>query len=232
MKLYLQRANPLYLLLGLLVVLVFLILLKRFTRVPSFVFRKLLHAVAFSIIFVMTMAARNWTDICLASVLIMVLIYPLLKLAEKWSVYSAFFAEKSRGEVSRSFLMLFGVLLVLTLVCWGVFGEAYIGATAILMWGNGDAAAALIGIPFGKHKIRFFLCDGKKSWEGSLAAFVFSYLFGVAAFLLVSNLALRRIQWVCLPAAFVCAFVEAISPSEWDTVSVPLAVAAVLLILL
>lgn len=46
------------------------------------------------------------------------------------------------------------------------------------MWGVGDAAAALIGIPFGKHKIRFRITDGKKSWEGSIAMMAAAMLCG------------------------------------------------------
>lgn len=44
-------------------------------------------------------------------------------------------------------------------------------AAAILMWGVGDAATALVGIPFGKHKVNFRPVNGKKSWEGSCAMF-------------------------------------------------------------
>ena len=116
-------------------------------------------------------------------------------------------------------------------VAWGVFGQPHLAATAILMWGTGDAAAALVGIPYGKHKVRSRFTDGKKSWEGSFAMLVVSFLSGM--------ILLLSVQKTALPQAFLMAFLGAVlgtatelfSPSEYDTVTVPAVIAAVLLII-
>ena len=52
-----------------------------------------------------------------------------------------------------------------------------LSAVAVIMWGTGDAAAALIGIPFGKHR-GIPHTDGKKSLEGTAAMFLVSALCG------------------------------------------------------
>lgn len=79
-----------------------------------------------------------------------------------------------RRHKNRTVGLVTGALLVA--VAWGIFDKPLIAATSILMWGAGDGAAALIGIPFGKHKVKFKPADGKKSWEGSAAMLTVSPL--------------------------------------------------------
>ena len=76
------------------------------TGVPSFVFRKLLHIVAFTCFTVMMLTAESWQATALTSVIIAVLIYPLLSLIEKEPWYGRLFVQKSPGEIKRSLLML------------------------------------------------------------------------------------------------------------------------------
>ena len=199
------------------------------TKVPSFVFRKLLHIVAFTCISLMILAARSWQAAALTAVLIAVLIYPILAALEKEAWYPRLFVEKKPGEIKMSLLLLFFMFAAVIAVCWGIFDRPELAAAAILMWGTGDAAAALVGIPFGKHKVRSRLTDGKKSWEGSGAMLAVSFLCGTVF--------LRLAQGMPLPQAILAAFLgallgtatELVSPSEWDTVTVPAVTAAVLL---
>ena len=99
------------------------------------------------------------------------------------------------------------------------------------MWGTGDAAAALVGVPFGKHKVKTRISDGKKSWEGSCAMLVVSFLSGFLVLLLAQKLSVPK----ALPSAFTGALfgtaAELFSPGEYDTVTVPFVIMAVLLIL-
>ncbi len=102
-----------------------LLLIRFLTNVPSFVFRKLLHIVAFTCFTVMMLAAKSWQS--------------------KW--YSRLFVQKSPGEIKRSLLMLFFMFAAVITVSWGLFNNKHAAAAAILMWGVGDATAALVGIP-------------------------------------------------------------------------------------
>lgn len=201
------------------------------TKVPSFVFRKLLHIVAFTCFTVMMLLAESWLAAALTSVIIALVIYPMLAAFEGKSWYAKLFVEKSPGEIKRSLLMLFFMFAAVIAVAWGLLGKPYIAAAAILMWGTGDAAAALVGIPFGKHKIGFPPINGRKSWEGTAAMFIVSFLAGYLLLCLWGGYPFGIVPVVLL-GALVGAATELFSSSEWDTVTVPTAVLTVLLLLL
>ena len=127
--------------------------------------------------------------------------------------------------------MLFLMFAAVAAVAWGSFGKPYAAVTAILMWGTGDAAAALFGIPFGKHKVHLKLVDGKKSWEGTVAMFLVSLICGLAVFILYCHFSFLKSLAPIFVGAIIGAATELFSPSEYDTVTVPVAVLAVLLLL-
>lgn len=200
-------------------------------RVPQFVFRKLLHLVAFTCVIVMLLGAAAWPAVSAASLLIAAIIYPILALLEKKSWFAGMFVEKRPGEIKQSLVLLFSMFAVLTALGWGCFGKPAVTAAAILMWGVGDAAAALVGIPFGRHKVRLKGTDGKKSWEGTLAMAAVSFCCGMAFLLLCAGIPPVRALAMCLGGAAAGAATELFSPSEWDTVSVPSVILLVLLLL-
>ena len=209
---------------------VMLLAVRLFTKVPQFVFRKLLHLVAFGCTTFMIIVAENWQAASLTSCLIAVLLYPLLAILEKEGWYSGLFVQKKPGEIKNSLLMLFLMFAAVTEVGWGISGKPYDTATAILMWGTGDAVAALVGIPFGKHKVHLKFTDGKKSWEGTAAMFLVSLICGLAVFLLYCRFPFWKSLFPIFIGAIVGAVTELFSPSEYDTVTVPAAILAVLLL--
>lgn len=88
----------------------------------------------------------------------------------------------------------------------------------------GDGMAALLGQRFGKH--RYQILGITKSWEGSLAMAVVSYL--------VTNLVLlagQELSWqiwvVSLAVAVIATALEAVSKLGVDNLTVPLGSAAV-----
>ena len=201
------------------------------TKVPSYVFRKLLHVVAFTCFTIMMLAAECWQSAALTSVLIAVLIYPLLSLFEQENWYGKLFVEKSTGEIKRSLLMLFFMFAAVICVSWGLFHNPHAAATSILMWGVGDAAAALVGIPFGKHKVNIGPMSGKKSWEGSYAMFLISTLVGLGVLWLHFGYSADKSLLCALTMAAAGTVTEMISPSEWDTVTVPVTMLIIALII-
>ncbi len=202
------------------------------TKVPSFVFRKLLHIFAFTCFTVMMLAAECWQAAALTSVIIAVGIYPLLALIEKEAWYGRLFVQKSPGEVKRSLLMLFFMFAAVIAVSWGLFDNPHAAAASILMWGVGDASAALVGIPFGKHKIRMKFLSGKKSFEGSGAMLLASGLTGFMFLRLYGGYTAGTSLLASLVMAAAGTVVELVSPSEWDTVTVPAVMLAFALIIL
>ncbi|MBQ7486636.1 MAG: TSUP family transporter [Clostridia bacterium] len=208
-----------------------LIPIRFLTRLPSFIYRKLLHLVAFTCVSLMILEAKSWQVASLTSLLLAAIIYPCLMAVEHASWYEKLFVQKAPGEIKKSMVMLFVMIAAIVAVAWGVFKQPNLAAAAILMWGLGDGAAALIGIPFGRHKVRSCLTDGKKSWEGSVAMLLVSFLTGLSMLIFVQHL--TPVQ--ALPAAGIAALAgavtELISPSEYDTITVPAAVVVLLLIL-
>ena len=208
------------------------LLLIHFTiKVPSFVFRKLLHMVAFTCVTFMILHANTWQAASLASLSLAAIAYPLLAAVEKESWYSKLFVEKRPGEIKNSLLLLFGMIAVLNAVSAGIFNETFPAVCAILMWGIGDGSAALIGIPFGKHKIKSRFTDGKKSWEGTLAMFFSAFVVGILMIRFFGGHSFLSALLTAFPAAFIAALTELVSSSELDTVTVPTAVLIVLLLL-
>ena len=202
------------------------------TGVPSFVFRKLLHVVAFSCFTVMMLTAETWQSAALTSLILALLIYPLLAFFEKETWYEKLFVQKSPGEVKRSLLMLFFMFAAVIAVSWGMFHNPHAAAASILMWGVGDAAAALVGIPLGKHKVWFRPVRGKKSWEGSFAMLGASALVGSMLLFLYGGYPAGIVIPCVLGMALTGTAAELLSPSEWDTVTVPVTMLAAALILL
>lgn len=210
---------------------VLVLLFIRFVlRPPRFVFRKLLHVVAFSCGAFLILRENSWLTSSRAFAAIAVLLYPVLAALEKTTWFSSLLVEKKSGEIKRSLLLLFFMFAVITAVGAGIFGRSELVVAAIIMWGMGDAAAALVGIPFGRHKVKFRPVNGRKSWEGFLAM---AFTAGASgAVVLHFCHAESLFAWPLLTAALTGAFVELISPSELDTATVPSAVLAVLLIML
>ena len=200
------------------------------TKLPSFVFRKLLHFIAFSCVTLMILTAPSWQAAAILAVLIAVAVYPILGLLENKPWFGKLFVQKSPGEIKRSLLMLMFMFAALIAVSWGIFGEPVLAAAAILMWGTGDAAAALVGIPLGKHKVRCRFADGKKSWEGSGAMFLTAFISGMLVLCLAQKTPFLQALPVVLIAALLGAATELFSSSEIDTVTVPVVILAVLLI--
>ena len=208
-----------------------LLILYFFCHIPKFVFRKFLHFIAFSCVTLMIAAAGSWMAASLAAVIVALAVYPVLSMLESRPWFAGLFVQKSKGEVKRSLLMLFFMFALLNTVAWGVFGKAAVGAAAILMWGIGDAAAALVGIPFGRHKVISRFTDGKKSYEGTAAMFAAAFISGVIVLGLYAGISPAKAA-LCACAGAACgAIAELITSSEYDTVSVPLTILVILLVL-
>lgn len=112
-------------------------------------------------------------------------------------------------------------------ICRGVFENPELTFAVIYSWGFGDAFAALVGTKFGKHKIY-----RKKSFEGSLAMFLTSFLV-VFIILLIGNLAVWYFALIiAIIVSLVVSVVELFTPNGLDTVTCPLSSLAVIVPLL
>ncbi|MBR3356522.1 MAG: TSUP family transporter [Solobacterium sp.] len=200
-----------------------LLVIRRLNIVPRHVFRKLLHLVAFTCVIRLITAATSWQAAVITLILIAVVLYPVLVFAERFALYSELFTEKKPGEIKKSLLLLFFTIAAVAAGAWGMLGRQDFCIMVILMWGIGDAMAALVGIPYGRHRITWSLTDGKKSVEGSLAMFVFSFSAGCITQIcfglpLTAGMILRTAAMACAGTV-----TELVSKEGSDTVFVPLA---------
>ena len=212
-------------------VVVILLLVKVLVRgLNRELFRKLLHAVAFSSGVVLAYSTDSWLAAACTSALFAVAVYPLLALAERWRGYADVFNERRAGEVKVSLLLLFGVSAAVIAVCWGFAGERNLIAAVLLTWGFGDAAAGLVGRRFGKHKTSLAIADPNKTWEGSAAFAVVAFIVCAVVLTVTTGGFSLRIMVGSVVAAIVGAFVELVSRNGNDTVTVPLAITVVLVL--
>lgn len=198
-------------------------LINRIFALPKELFRKLLHFIAFSSVIVMIYAAKNWISASLVPVFIIMLMYPGLSLAEKDKRFTELVVERRKGELKSSLLQLFGTIALIITISWGFLGHKELAVAAILMWGFGDAAAALIGKRFGKHKVlRFKHVDHKKSWEGTAAMSIVAFAFGIASLMIIGNIPIVYCVIAVIIAAPLAAITELVTKNGYDTVTVPI----------
>ncbi len=179
----------------------------------------------------MSVGRAVWPPATVCCLLFAAIVWPVLHLAEGWRGYDGLFNQRRRGEVKASLLLLFCTHAGLIALCWGWLGKPYIAVAAILAWGVGDTAAALVGKRFGKHHVHLPLADERKTWEGSGAMALTAFLAAFVAMLIASPLAWPVCLLYAAAAALVAAYVELITHGGYDTLTVPVAVAAALALL-
>ena len=137
------------------------------------VFRKILHMLAISFSIFWFYMYDDWRKSVFAVAMAGALLYPVLLLCAKVPRLSSAVNARRSGEFATSFSALMAMFIIVASICWGRLGERMLGIAAIIAWGPGDAAAALIGKRFGKHKIGR---SKKKSLEGTISMFIVSFI--------------------------------------------------------
>lgn len=200
------------------------VLLCRFLiKIPNEIFRKTLHFVLLGSVFVFVYAFKTWWISALAAIIFEVIVFPILMVVEKIKNFSEFTTERKKGELKNSLLLVFTMFAFVISVCWGIFNDKILVIASILAWGIGDAFAALIGKKFGKHKIKDRFTDGKKSYEGTLAMFVSSFVTVTVVMTLHGGLSTAGYIIIPLVTAAISAIAELYSKNGLDTVICPVA---------
>ncbi len=210
---------------------VFIAMIGRRLRPGSEGFRKLLHTIAYTSPLYMMAVSDDWRTPALCCLIFAIVAYPILLLAERLKGFATFFTQRRPGEVKQSLLLLLLPNVLWITLYWGLLDRPWIIYTSVLMWGTGDMAAALIGKRYGRHHITLPLADHKKTWEGTAAMALTALLAGLCMLRLFSPYTTLTCLLLALIAAPAAAYVELISHNGNDTITVPGAVSAVLLIL-
>jgi len=197
--------------------------------IPDELFRKILHFILLGSLLVFVFAYDVWWISALSSLAFAIVVYPLLALAEHIKGFSRLTTERKTGELKHSLLLVFSMFALVISICWGWLGDRWLAVISVYAWGFGDAAAALVGKRWGRHKLHIPRCDGKKSEEGSAAMFLLSWI--TVTVLLLLRGGLHPVGYVVVPVvtALVSTFAEALSKGGNDTVICPLSAMVVLL---
>ena len=206
-----------------------LIPLRFLTKIPSFIFRKLLHFSCFGIVIPVSIICNNGLLSAFIIAAFAILIVNVLGLFDSYKWYSNLFVEKNPHEAKLSFAIFFILYAVLSVVAYWLHAE-YLPVVAILAWGPGDAAAALIGIPFGKHKWTLRFVDSNKSIEGTIANAVTTFVTTLIASLVLCPIAWYWSTLIAVAIALICPMVELVSKKGIDTMTVPLTAFTILLL--
>jgi len=209
------------------------ILLKYWFDIPTEYIRKM-HHVGYSLsIFLLLHLFSTWYIAVGGAFLLVVLGYPALLLVEKTAFYRRLFVDRTRskGELRKQLIYVQLSFALLIFIFWGLLGASwhYIAAVAVMAWGFGDAAAALVGKAFGRRKVINRYIERAKTIEGTVA------MTAVACLALFLTLALyAEMSWlssliIALIAAPVCGILELFSKKGLDTLTVPLGTSFVIL---
>ncbi len=192
---------------------------------PKEVFRKTLHIMGVAGVIAWFYTLNDWKESVAITLALAVIIYPVIFICSKIPGFTEFFNARKKGEYSKSMVALFLAYAVVATVCWGYFGQRILGAVCFLAWGPGDAAAALIGKKFGRHKVGR---RGVKSVEGYIAMFTFSFI-SVMIGLYISRLySVPLLVLIAFLTALVTATVELNVLNGYDTFYCPVSAMIVL----
>jgi len=200
-------------------------------RIPDELFRKMLHCILLGSLPVFLFGFETWWMAAGEAVGFALIVYPLLAFLDRFPFFEKLTTERKHGELQQSLLLVFGMFAVVMAICWGWLNDRYLAMASIFTWGFGDAAAALVGKKYGKHKILWKFTDKKKSFEGSGAMLLTAFATVVLVLTLRGGFSLPVIGLIALPVALVSTLAELYSKNGNDTVICPLCTMAALLIL-
>ena len=205
------------------------VVIRLLLPLPDEVYRKFLHVIVIGMYYLWTTSFSHWTVAAGTMIAMVVVLYPVLVILDLIPAFGAFLNERKKGELQHSILWMGAAFVIVIALSWGIFKSQQVAICAFFSWGFGDAAAAVIGVRFGKHKIGK---EKRKSVEGTVACFVFSF-FGVLLGLhLRGALSLWDFIVVIPMTAFVTTVTEFYSPKGSDTILCPVAAVGSLLITL
>ena len=203
--------------------------LRKLIRIPDELFRKILHFILLFSYIPFAFAFDTWWRSVVTVIVLEIVIYPILAVAERLPLFSSFVNERKKGEFKQSLLLAFTMLAVCNTVCWGLLGDRFLGLACMYAWGVGDAFAALFGKRFGKHKITWKYADPRKSVEGSAAMFISSGLSILCVLLLRGHLHWAGYIVIPVMGAAAATLVELVTPNGNDTISCPTAAMLVII---
>lgn len=174
--------------------------------------RKFLHIMVGNVAFLLPIFQTSW-------VMAFVAAGPFILFTFLMSPYTPIKSIKGRTSAAGHSMGLVYYAITWTILAYLFFDNMVIIAIGILAMSYGDGFASIIGIRFGKKKYNVF--GDQKSYVGSLAMFVFTFITTVVALFYYSIPLSSYVILVLLGIAVVAAIVEGLTPKGLDNLSVP-----------
>ena len=206
-----------------------MLLARMLFTIPDELFRKILHFILLGAYIPLVFAFETWWMAAAFAASLVVILFPVLLLAEKIPMFSSFVNERKKGEFRSSMVLAVGMMAFSVTICWGLFRDKYLVLASIYAWGVGDAFAALVGKRFGKHKIKWKLADGKKSIEGSVAMFLCALTSVFSVLVVRGGIDFVMCAVIAVLAALVCTISEMCTKNGLDTVVCPVSAMVVII---
>jgi phytol kinase len=208
-------------------------LLKFYAKAPKELVRKLQH-VAYSLsIFLLLELFSTWYAAVGSAFLLVLLAYPILLFVEETPWYKVNLVDRKAkgGELRKQLLYVQLSFALLIYIYWGLLGARwqYVIAVAVMGWGFGDAAAALVGKAFGRRRILHRLIESAKTFEGTIAMISVSSIALFLTLMLYAGKPWHISLLVSLIVAPIIGAVELFSRRGMDTLTVPLSAAGLIL---
>lgn len=202
--------------------------IKLIFKVPRELFRKMLHMIAVCFIFVLVSCYETWWIAALTAALLAIVVYPALAFGEKYIDYSKLLIQRKNGEIKSSLIIVFAMFTLIITICWGLLNDRMLALASVCAWGFGDAAAALIGKKFGRHKLEIRRFGVKKSWEGTISMFTVSFVAVVIVLGIRGGFSPASLIITAVLTAAVSAVTELVTIGGNDTITCPVAAMIIL----
>jgi phytol kinase len=174
--------------------------------------RKFLHIMVGNVAFLLPIFQTSWVMAFIAA-------GPFILFTFLMSPYTPIKSIKGRTSAAGHSMGLVYYAITWTILAYLFFDNMVIIAIGILAMSYGDGFASIIGLKFGKKKYNVF--GDQKSYVGSFAMFVFTFITTVVALVYYSIPLSSYVILVLLGIAVVAAIVEGLTPKGLDNLSVP-----------
>ncbi len=184
---------------------------KLLNKWPEFS-RKFLHIMVGNVAFLLPIFQTSWIMAFIAA-------GPFILFTFLMSPYTPIKSIKGRTSAAGHSMGLVYYSITWTILAYLFFDNMVIIAIGILAMSYGDGFASIIGLHFGKKKYNIF--GDQKSYIGSFAMFIFTFITIVVALIYYNISMSSNILIVLLGIAFIAALVEGLTPKGLDNLSVP-----------
>ncbi len=174
--------------------------------------RKFLHIMVGNVAFLLPIFQTSWVMAFIAA-------GPFILFTFLMSPYTPIRSIKGRTSAAGHSMGLVYYAITWTILAYLFFDNMVIIAIGILAMSYGDGFASVIGVRFGKKKYNVF--GDEKSYVGSFAMFVFTFITTIVALVYYGIPLSSYVIVVLLFIAFIAVVVEGLTPKGLDNLSVP-----------